>query len=257
MLPDDLSLTDDPTAAGFGHYERDAEGFAARRIELVKGGVLQALLMTRAPNEHFKESNGHARMSPVLQVGPTISNLSLTSRGRGASGKQLERELIRRAREDGYDFAYVIELLRDGNILGPVPREGAASFGGGRKVAIPIPARVFRVDASGKRTLVRGVVFSPVSMRVLRRIRAVGKQRHEVALRIPVGPLGGFGGETGMDGILSHTVDVQVSTPDLLIDGFELLVERGENERLPTLVHPLRDPDWTYAGQTTLSTQAP
>jgi hypothetical protein len=41
---------------------------------------------------------------------------------------------------------------------------------------------------------------------------------------------------------LTQTVDVQVDTPALLVDGFELLVERGEHERLPTLVHPLRRP---------------
>ncbi len=251
VLPDYIDLVDDPTAPGFGHYERDAEGFPAQRTELVKGGVLKQLLMTRAPNGSGLTSNGHARMSPMLQVGPAISNLTLTSRKRGVGLRQLERELLRRAREDGYEFAYVIELLRDGNILGPVPREGASTFGGGRKVAVPIPARVFRIEPGGKRTLVRGVVFSPVSMRVLRRIRAIGKQQHELRMRIPVGPLGGFAGETGMDGILSHTVDVQVTTPDLLIDGFELLVERGENERLPTLLHPLRDPDWKFSKTTT------
>ena len=43
--------------------------------------------------------------------------------------------------------------------------------------------------------------------------------------------------------MLSQTVDTQVTTPDLLIDGLELLVERGEHERMPTLVHPLRRDD--------------
>jgi hypothetical protein len=184
----------------------------------------------------------------VLSVGPAISNLTLTSRKR-VSTRQLERELLRRAREDGYEFAYVIELLRDGNVLGPVPRDGAMVFGGGRKVPLSLPTRIFRITAKGARTLVRGAVFSPVSMRVLRRIRAVGNERHDVPLRIVVGPLGGFNGETGMDGILSHTVDVQISTPDLLIEGFELLKERGENERLPTLVHPLRDATWRWSAR--------
>ena len=38
--------------------------------------------------------------------------------------------------------------------------------------------------------------------------------------------------------------NAQVTSPDLLLDGLEILVERGEHERLPTLVHPLRDPSW-------------
>lgn len=81
-------------------------------------------------------------------------------------------------------------------------------------------------------------------MRVLRRIREVGKRTHQEPMRIPVGSHGGFDGETGMDGVLSHTVDVEVNSPDLLIEGFEILIERGEHERLPTLLHPLRDTGW-------------
>jgi len=125
-------------------------------------------------------------------------------------------------------------------VLGPVDREGATGYGGGRKVSLPLPARIYRIDAAGRRTLVRGAMFSPASMRVLRRIRAVGNVASTVPMRVPPGYNGGFAAETGVEGILSETVDVQVSSPDLLLDGLELLVERSENERLPVLAHPLR-----------------
>jgi len=239
VMPAFLDLEDDPRE-GFGRYAVDGQGFAAQPLTLVKGGVLRDLLMTRTPNKSRAGSNGRARVSPSLRVGPTISNLSLKSRKRGMPRAQLERELLRRAREDGYEFAYVVEALRDNNVLGPVEREGATSYGGGRKVSLPLPARIYRVDGSGKRTLVRGAMFSPASMRVLRRIRAVGATASPVAMRIPPGYTGGFTAETGVEGILSETVDVQVSSPDLLLDGLELLVERSENERLPVLAHPLR-----------------
>ncbi len=245
VMPKFIDVVDDPTGDGFGRYQRDAEGFLGARLDLVKGGVLEGLLMTREPNKFLGESNGHARQSPVLTMGPAISNLRLTSRRRGRSRAKLERELLRRAGEDGYDFAYEVELLRDSNILGPVLREGAATYGSSRKVNLPVPARVFRIEAGGKRRLVRGALLAPASMRVLRRIREVGKRAHQESMRIPVGPHGGFDGETGMDGVLSHTVDVEVSAPDLLIEGFEILIERGEHERLPTLLHPLRDTEWT------------
>jgi len=136
--------------------------------------------------------------------------------------------------------AYVVELLRDGSLLGPVPRESAAAYAGTGKVPLPVPARVYRIDASGKKTLLRGVVLAPASMRVLRRIRAVGRDPVSVPMRMAVGPFGGFGADIGIDSVLSQTVDVQITTPDLLVDGLELLVERGEHERMPTLVHPLR-----------------
>jgi TldD protein len=239
VMPDFIDLEDDP-GEGFGRYAVDGQGFAASPVTLVKGGVLKDLLMTRTPNKSRGVSNGRARVSPSLRIGPTISNLSVKSKKRGLGRAQLERELLRRAREDGYEFAYVVEALRDNNVLGPVDREGATGYGGGRKVSLPLPARIYRIDGSGKRTLVRGAMFSPASMRVLRRIRAVGNVAAPLAMRIPPGYTGGFGAETGVEGILSETVDVQVSSPDLLLDGLELLVERSENERLPVLAHPLR-----------------
>lgn len=242
VLPPFLDLIDDPTRPdGFGSYAIDAEGFVPRPLPLVEEGVLRDLLLTRVPNPHHGTgSNGRARMTPALEIGPALSNLQLRSRKRGLSPAALERELLQRAREDGYDFAYVIESLRDGTVLGPVMRPGAAAYAGTGKLTLPLPGRVFRIEANGKRTLVRGAVIAPVSMRALRRIRAVGQSDHVEPLRLPVGAFGGFAAEVGMDGILSQTVDVQITTPDLLIDGLELLVERGEHERLPTLPHPLR-----------------
>lgn len=239
VLPSFLDLEDDPRD-GFGRLATDAQGFTPKPLTLVKAGVLQDLLMTRTPNKLRAASNGRARMNPALALGPAITNLALRPKKRGLPRKALEKELLRRAREDGYDFAYVVEALRDGNILGPVDREGATGYSTGRKVALPLPAAIYRLDASGKRTLVRGAMIAPASMRVLRRIRAVGSANTVLPLRIGPGPTGGFNAETGMDGILSNTVDVSVSAPDLLLDGLELLVERSENERLPILEHPLR-----------------
>jgi TldD protein len=244
VLPPFLDLVDDPTlAGGFGRYEVDAEGFVPRPVTLVDEGVLRDLLLTRVPNPHHGTgSNGRARMTPALEVGPGLSNLQLRSRKRGLASAALERDLLQRAREDGYDFAYVIEALRDGTVLGPVVRPSGSPYAGTGKLTLPLPARVFRIDATGKRTLVRGAVLAPASMRALRRIRAVGQAEHVERMRLPVGAFGGFASEVGMDGILSQTVDVQIGSPDLLIDGLELLVERGEHERLPTLPHPLRRP---------------
>lgn len=244
VLPPFLDLVDDPgLAGGFGRYTIDAEGFTPRTVSLVEEGVLRDLLLTRVPNPHFGSgSNGRARMTPALEVGPALSNLTLRSRKRGLGAAALERELLSRAREDGYEFAYVIESLRDGTVLGPVIRQSGSPYAGTGKITLPLPGRVHRIDASGKRTLVRGVVLAPASMRALRRIRAVGQTDRVERLRLSVGAFGGFASEVGMDGILSQTVDVQIAAPDLLVDGLELLVERGEHERLPILPHPLRRP---------------
>jgi len=242
VMPPFIDLVDDPTADGFGHFTLDAQGFTPARLVLVDGGRLVDLLMTRTPNVARVGSNGRARMSPSLESGPTISNLTLSSRRRGLPTPALIREVLARAHEDGYDFAYFVESLRDGAVLGGVERETAMAHAGTGKIDLPLPARVFRVGPSGDLTLVRGAILAPASMRVLRRIRSVGLSPTRVPMRIPVGSFGGFNTDVGIDGVLSQTVDVEVTAPELLIDGLELLVERGEHEKLPTLVHPLRRP---------------
>ncbi len=240
VMPPYINLVDDPTADGFGHFELDAEGIRPGPLSLVEEGVLKNLLMTRTPNQKVSGSNGRARMSPSLEIGPTLSNLRLEASQKKLPDAALERELLRRAREDGYEVAYIVEQLRDGSLLGPVPRESATAYAGTGKISLPVPARIYRLEAGGKKTLMRGVVLAPASMRVLRRIRAVSKESTAVPLRIAVGSFGGFGADIGIDSVLSQTVDVEITTPDLLVDGLELLVERGEHERMPTLVHPLR-----------------
>lgn len=238
VMADFLDLVDDPLAPGAGHYEVDAEGVPAQRIELVRAGVLHTLLMANRPNAKITVSNGHARAAGG-SVGPSISNLTLSSRKKGLDQAALEKELLRRAREDGYEFAYVVESLRDGRVLGGAPRDGASMYTSGRKVSLPLPGRLFRIDAKGQRTLVRGALLAPMSMRVLRRIRAVGNKPATQVLGLVPGLFGGFS-EIGIHSLLDQTVDCQITTPALLIDGLELIVERGEHERLPILDHPLR-----------------
>jgi len=240
VMPEWVDVRDEPGVEGFGHYEIDAEGFDAQSVHLVKAGTLADLLMTRTPNEHIDLSNGHARASVGLGVGPAISNLTLSASRRPLDQAKLEKELLRRAREDGYEHAYVVEALRDGTVLGPPPRDSAAAYGSGRKASVSLPIRLFRIEADGKRTLVRGAIFSPVAVRALRRIREVGPEAATTKMRIQPGVVGGWSAESGLGALLVQTVDAQITTPALLVDGIELLVERGEHERLPILPHPLR-----------------
>jgi len=240
VMPPFVSLIDDPAADPFGGYPIDAEGFAPERLRLVDRGRLTSLLMTRTPGPVLRRSNGHARLTPALDVGTQISNLVLQAHARRRSRRALEGELLRRAREDGYDYAYVLESLRDDVLLGPPPRDSAGMMAGTGKVPLPLPARLWRIDRNGRRTLVRGAMLAPVAMRVLRRIRATGTRPVTLHLRLPVHARGPADHQLGVDAALSHTVDVTVTSPALIIDGFELLVERGEHERPPLLIHPLR-----------------
>ena len=240
VMPDFIDVVDDPAMGGFGDISVDADGHPARRIELVRGGVLSSLLMTSVPNELIRESNGRARATPIHTVASSITNLVLSSRTPGLDDAALERELVARARDDGWEFAYVIESLRDGTVLGPVGRSGASAYGNDRQVELSTPQRIVRLGVDGSRTLVRGALLAPTPMRALRRIRKVGRTSSTFPMRLPPGRDGGFAADLGRGALLSDTVDVSVSTPALLLDGLELVVERGDAEKPPTLTHPLR-----------------
>ena len=61
IMPTFMSVYDDPTLKEFngeslsGHYVYDDEGQAARRVDLVKDGVLETFLMSRLPIASFFE----------------------------------------------------------------------------------------------------------------------------------------------------------------------------------------------------------
>ncbi len=240
VMPSWIDVVDDPSAEGFGRYEYDGDGIKAVKLNLVQGGILTELLRGRVRADKEAKSNGRNRTPLGGGGGTAISNMTLQPRKPGLSQAKMEAEIFARAAEDGWKHAYLIESFRDGTVLGPVGREGANAYGSGRKISLPIPGRIFKIEPGGKRTLVRGAVVGPASIRLLRRIRAVGDKPLSVAMRVPSGLGGGFAADAGLGGLLTQTVDVEVRTPALLLDGIELLVERGEHERLPYLVHPLR-----------------
>jgi hypothetical protein len=243
VMPNFLSLVDDPTRAGFGHYIYDALGHSAEKVTLVNRGRLVDLLVGGQAIRGDYHANGHQRAALNAYEGVAISNLELNSTRRGLSERELERELLRRANEDGYEHAFIIELFRDGNLSGSMPRQSAQTYDASNKLSLPLPVLVYRIDAPGKRTLVRGVLLAPMSIRAMRRIREVGQGSTTLPLRMRPGFSGGLAVDGSIDGLVLRTVDVEIKTPSLLLDGgFELNVERGEQEKPPVLHHPLRRP---------------
>src|SRR4051812_14010349 len=85
ILPDFLSVTDDPTQAEFNHedlrgfYRYDDEGVPASRVKLVENGVLKTFMLSRSPVEGFTKSNGHGRREPGRQVVSRQGNLIVNS----------------------------------------------------------------------------------------------------------------------------------------------------------------------------------
>ena len=94
VLPDFLSVIDDPTIASYrghtllGHYEIDDEGVPAQRVSLVEKGNLVNYVIGRQPIRDFPMSNGHGRARvPNNPAGQSHRNCGSAAHSRCLEGK--------------------------------------------------------------------------------------------------------------------------------------------------------------------------
>ncbi len=150
VLPELLSVTDDPTMASFdgqpllGSYAVDSEGTPAERVELVRAGKLESYDIGREPVRDFPESDGHGRAAPG-QPAHSRAGVILITPAHALSPAEMDARLLALAREQNRDV-YFVETL----------------FG---ELA---PRVLFLVHPDGTRKLVRGAVFDELDTRSLR-----------------------------------------------------------------------------------------
>lgn len=176
ILPRFMSVVDDPTLDSIhdeqvmGHYEYDDQGVKAERVELVDGGKLKSLLMSRNPSKAFQKSNGHGRGS----FGPRASTACLiVSTKEPASVAELREELLETASDEGLDYALRIASL------GSMPDSGGR-FGGrfGRGRGSTVPLEMYKVYPDGREELVRGAEIARIDLKAFKRIMALGDKPH-------------------------------------------------------------------------------
>jgi hypothetical protein len=229
-----LSAVDDPLlatgpgkAALFGAYKIDDEGVPAQRVPLVEHGVLTGLLMTRTPRKELVRSNGHARAPRFAGPRAHVGTLVVSAQGGpdlGMTRKQLMGELARAAKGGGVT-QYVVRLLDDG-LLPPGEDDLLTlfSFGGGHGPPPVRPLVVYRVDAGGKETLVRGLALENLQPRSLKDVTAVGKDAF-VYNYLDQG--NGFSG-----------VPTSIVAPSLLISDVDIRRVTGKNRKPPLYPAP-------------------
>ena len=136
-----------------GAYEIDAEGVVpAQEITLVENGILTHLLNGRYPTKYTTESTGSSRYT--LSVGrisfTTAPGTLHISAKDGLKPEKMKKALIKAAREEGLDYAYIVRKFA-----------GQASL-------------VYKVDVKdGKETMVRAGNFSPINLPKLKRLLAI------------------------------------------------------------------------------------
>jgi hypothetical protein len=246
VLPDWLSVVDDPTTNTFGKrrliggFKVDDEGVAAEKVDVIHNGRLEELLMSRTPSAKIGTSNGHARLSMpggVYRGSPT--NTLVTSRKRLADAA-LERKLLAEVKATGRPYGLIVTQLDDPAItanpeisqLELIRLWQAVSADG------PPPALLaYRLYPNGKRELVRGVQVDPFEISAWKSLVATGRtNRIKNFLASTDTPLLARAQGVGKGFVPSGGVESAVVTPDLLFG--ELEVSRSTLGRRPRPIVP-------------------
>ncbi len=220
ILPSFLSVVDDPTLTTFhgtslsGHYSYDDEGQPARRVDLIKNGVLDTFLMSRLPIASFASSNGHGRAEVGHMPTGRQGNLIVTST-KTVSDAELREMLKAEAKKQGKAYGLYFEDISSGFAV--TTRRSPQAFQ-------VIPLVVYRVYVDGRPDeLVRGVSIVGTPQAALNRILATDN-RDEV-----------FNGICGAE---SGNIPVSAVAPAMLVSEIETQRQAQGTTRPPILPPP-------------------
>jgi len=220
ILPDFLSVVDDPTITTFDHtwlsgnYEYDDEGQKAERVDLIQDGVLKTFLMSRLPIASFGASNGHGRAETGHVPTGRQGNLIVTST-KSVPETKLREELIAEAKKQGKPYGLYFEDISSGFAV--TQRSSPQAFQ-------VIPLVVWRVYVDGRPDeLVRGVGIVGTPLAAMKSILATG-DKSEV-----------FNGECGAE---SGTIPVSAVAPAMLLSSIETQRQPQGTARPPILPIP-------------------
>lgn len=220
ILPTFMSVADDPTLSSFegtslsGHYVYDDEGQAARRVDLIKDGVLETFLMSRLPIASFAASNGHGRAETGHMPTGRQGNLIVTS-SKTVPEAELREMLKAEAKKQNKAYGLYFEDISSGFAV--TNRRSPQAFS-------VVPLVVYRVYVDGRPDeLVRGVSIVGTPQAALNRIVATGN-RQDV-----------FNGICGAE---SGSIPVSAVAPAMLVSEIETQRQAQGSARPPIVPPP-------------------
>jgi len=223
ILPDFLSVTDDPTLRTLGgtelsgFYRYDDEGMPAARVEVVKDGVLKNFLMSRMPVKNFSNSNGHGRAQAGKMAVGRQGNLIVTS-SNTMPDEKLRASFIEEIKKQGKPYGLYFEDIQGGFTLTTRALPQAFQV---------LPVMVWRVYADGRPDeLVRGVDIVGTPLTVMAQIEATGDKTSV------------FNGVCGAE---SGSVPVAAAAPAMLFKTIEVQKRKYGDTRPPILPPPSAD----------------
>ncbi|MDR3217712.1 MAG: hypothetical protein LBU22_01815 [Dysgonamonadaceae bacterium] len=149
---EDLTGTPEYKGVGLlGYTPIDAQAVVPpARLTLVENGILKTLLNDRVPTPKVPHSNGHALYTSGIGA-YTNTGVVRMSDTRTKPKEELRKELLRIAKEEGYEYAYIV---RDAASSGTVPLElyqVSVADGAEKRVR---SAKVNNMDASAFKKIV-------------------------------------------------------------------------------------------------------
>ena len=134
-----------------GYTPIDAQAVVTpAKLTLVENGILKTLLNDRVPTAKVPHSNGHSLLTPGAgaNTGTGVVRMSDTQM---KSKEELRNELFRLAKEEGYDYAYIV-----------------------RDIAGSMPLKLYRINiADGTEKRIRSATINNLDFQSFKKIRAV------------------------------------------------------------------------------------
>jgi predicted Zn-dependent protease len=204
VLPDFLSVVDDPTLASFdgkpllGSYEVDDEGVRAMRVPVIENGKLVNYLLGREPILDFPASNGHGRARmPTGSPGPSLGNM-LVSSSEALPQEELKKKLLELCQQRDLPYGYYVESMT-----------GAHA-----------PRLLYKIWVKdGHEELVRGAVFGDLDARALRNDLIAAGSDPRIQNRV-------------------QSVPHSIVTPSILFDELEVKRQNVQKSKLPEYPAP-------------------
>ncbi len=195
IIPSFLSVVDNPLLDSYegtqlsAHYKYDDEWVPARRLVMVKDGVLKNFYLSRKPYKQYKRSNGHGRGIVGLPFFSRPGLAQIKSK-REMTMKALRAKLITEAKRQGKEYGYILTRF-----------SGTSSVS--RGIYTVTPEQILRVSVkTGKVERVKGLRVRTAALQVIRGILATGNN-YTV-----------FNGSDSED---SGTIQITTIAPSLLI----------------------------------------
>jgi TldD protein len=231
ILPDFLSMYDDPCAENYkgqpliGYYKYDDEGVKAKKVEIVKNGILNELLVSRKPNNKIKSSNGHGRNQTSQKADARPANVFVTS-SQNKKYSDLKNELIKLCKEQGLEYGIMVKKISDVAIFSEYIESFSSSLPAARsnEISVSLPITAYKVYVKdGREELVRGLSFSNINLKSLNDIVSTSNDYHVYNLELK-----------GNSGLLPTSF----TAPSILFEEFELASEKDQNKKPPVLKNP-------------------